>query len=199
MVAVINDPMMEEMLIKERREKGLDKFDEVWEGVYMMSPIANIEHQWLTGKLNSILEQHCEPGTIVFPGVNVSDRENWTQNYRVPDVAVFLKGNPAEDRETFMLGGPDLAIEILSPGDRAFEKLDFYASVKTREVMVIGRYPWQIDLFRLDGQELKHAGKITPGDPAVLETRVVGLNWKLLPGEKRAGIEVSSLERVWNL
>jgi Uncharacterized protein conserved in cyanobacteria len=199
MVAVINDPMMEEMLIRERREKGLDKFDEVWEGVYMMSPIANNEHQWLMLKLAQIVSEAIAPDSLVYPGVNVSDREDWTHNYRVPDVAVFLKGNPAEDRETFMLGGPDLAIEILSPGDRAFEKLDFYASVKTREVMIIGRYPWQIDLFRLDGRGLKHVGNITPGDSAVLETRVVGLNWKLLSGEKRPGIEISSMERVWKL
>ena len=28
-----------------------------------------------------------------FPGVNVSDRsDDWTQNYREPDVAVFLEG-----------------------------------------------------------------------------------------------------------
>lgn len=199
MVAVINDPMMEEMLIRERREKGLDKFDEVWEGVYMTSPIANNEHQWLMLKLAQIVSEAIAPDALVYPGVNVSDREDWTHNYRVPDVAVFLKSNPAEDRETFMLGGPDLAIEILSPGDRAFEKLDFYASVKTREVMIIGRYPWQIDLFRLDGRGLKHVGNITPGDSVVLETRVVGLNWKLLSGEKRPGIEISSMERVRKL
>ena len=33
---------------------------------------------------------------VVFAGCNVTDREDdWMQNYRCPDVAVFLKGNPA--------------------------------------------------------------------------------------------------------
>ena len=60
----------------------------------------------------------------IFPGCNVSDRpKRWKKNYRCPDVAVFLPGNPAEDRETHWFGGPDFAVEILSPYDRSREKL----------------------------------------------------------------------------
>ena len=77
-----------------------------------------------------------------FPGVNVSDREDdWTQNYREPDVAVFLEGTTARDMDTHWLGGPDFAIEILSPGDRAREKLDFYAKVNVRELLIVDRAP----------------------------------------------------------
>ena len=32
-------------LIRERRECGGDRYDEVWDGVYVMSPLADNEHQ----------------------------------------------------------------------------------------------------------------------------------------------------------
>ena len=47
-----------------------------------------------------------------------------------------------------MLGGPDLAIEIVSEGDRTLEKLEFYANVGTKELLVIDRDPWQLTLYR---------------------------------------------------
>jgi hypothetical protein len=98
MPTLINDPVLEEALIADRRERGIDRFDEVWEGVYVMAPIANNEHQNIIGGLILIL------GTLivlprlgrVLPGANVSDQlDDWTHNYRVPDVLVFLNGNPA--------------------------------------------------------------------------------------------------------
>jgi len=51
------------------------------------------------------------------------------------------------------VGGPDFAVEILNPGDRTPEKLPFYASVNVRELLVVDRDPWSLELFRLcDGQ-----------------------------------------------
>jgi Uma2 family endonuclease len=52
----------------------------------------------------------------------VTDRhDNWQKNFRCPDVVAFLKGNPAQNRDTHWLGGPDFAIEIVNPYDRARE------------------------------------------------------------------------------
>ena len=197
MVTVINDPMMEELLINERQEKGLDKYDEVWEGVYMMSPIANNEHQWLVLKLAQAISNSCGPEDVVFPGVNVSDRDDWKYNYRVPDVAVYLKDNPAEDKETFMLGGPDLAVEILSPGDRTLEKLDFYASVNTKEVLIINRDPWQLDLYRHDGKILQHIGSINAESASTLETQSIPLKFRLEGIDGRPKFHITSDEETW--
>ena len=45
----------------------------------------------------------------VLPGVNVSDRiENWKDNFRCPDVTVFLNGTTAQNCVTFWFGGPGL-------------------------------------------------------------------------------------------
>ena len=86
---------------------------------------------------------------LTLVGANVSDHEDdWTKNYRVPDVLVFKKNTLAINKETHWLGGPDLAIEIVSKGDKTLEKLDFYASVGTEELLVVDRHPWELTMYR---------------------------------------------------
>jgi Uma2 family endonuclease len=59
----------------------------------------------------------------VRPGVNISDRiVDWKHNFRVPDIVVFLNDTLAECHDTFWFGGPDFAIEIVSPDDRTRDK-----------------------------------------------------------------------------
>lgn len=152
MSLLIHDELLSRQLIDRRRDGGLDRYDEVWDGVYVMPPIANNEHQSLITEVAAILraaidwkQQGC-----TLAGANVSDQlDDWTQNYRVPDVLVFLNGSTAENRSTHWLGGPDFAIEVTSKGDRTLDKLDFYAKVNTRELLVIDRKPWQLSLYRL--------------------------------------------------
>lgn len=42
---LIYDSAMSDALVAERREQGTDKYDEVWNGLYVVSPLANTEHQ----------------------------------------------------------------------------------------------------------------------------------------------------------
>lgn len=150
MSTIVNDPYIEQCLLEERRANGLDRWDEVWEGTYIIMPSPNNEHQDLIGGLMEVIRpivRKLELGTF-HPSVNVSDRqEDWKANYRIPDAAFFSVNNPAKDRGTFWYGGPDLAIEIVSPSDRAREKFDFYGSVGTRELLLIDRQPWQLELY----------------------------------------------------
>src|SRR3954471_873828 len=100
MPTLVMDPHIEEELLEKRRAWGGDKFDEVWDGVYVMSPLPNNEHQHLMAKLTAAFEMAFagQGGVHVFPGVNVSDRRtDWKQNYRCPDVAVVLPGSHAID------------------------------------------------------------------------------------------------------
>src|SRR4051794_22303199 len=131
MSVLINDRELEEKLRAERQAKGLDRWDEVWEGVYVMPPMPNDEHQFIQSRLITILDIVIGmPGLGEVRGsVNVSDRQDdWRDNFRCPDVCVFLKGTSAQNLQSFWLGGPDFAVEIVSPGDSAWDKLDFYAS-----------------------------------------------------------------------
>ena len=152
MSILINDQVLANDLLAQRRASGADHYDEVWDGVYVMSPMANNQHQSLATQLSIAIGTRvdwCGLGQTLA-GANVSDRrENWTHNFRIPDVLVFLNETAAEDCGTHWLGGPDFAVEIVSPDDRTLDKLDFYAAVGTRELLVIDRNPWQLTLYRL--------------------------------------------------
>ncbi|MGC8641820.1 MAG: hypothetical protein ACP5XB_18290, partial [Isosphaeraceae bacterium] len=107
------DPIEFSRIIRERRRCGGDRYDEVWDGVYVMSPLADNEHQELGFDLGAAVKLGLGAAARarIFTGCNVSSRRSrWKRNYRCPDVAVFLPGNPAEDRGTHWYGGPDFAV-----------------------------------------------------------------------------------------
>jgi len=195
---------MVERLIAERRASGADKFDEVWEGVYVMSPLANMEHQRFATDLCAVFHDVVRRARLgdVYQGANVSDRRiDWIKNYRCPDIAVYLKANAANNCGTHMLGGPEIAVEVLSPGDRAFEKLPFYAAVSTREVIIVERNPWGMYLFGNNGAgEMKELERIAAGDGMVMRSRVLPLRFQILSDEMGLRMEVDHDDgRQWEI
>ncbi|QDV38032.1 Uma2 family endonuclease [Tautonia plasticadhaerens] len=181
-------------IIRRRKESGASRWDEVWDGVYVVSPDPDIEHQGLAGHL--LLALHLsignEAGLRIFPNVNISDREDrWRKNFRCPDVSVFLPGNTAEDRGSHWLGGPDFAVEIISRGDRARRKLPFYAKVNVREVLIIDRFPWKLELHRRLDDQFLMVGTSSLADPGPFPSDVLPLSFRLIPGEPRPMIEVT--------
>src|SRR5262245_6211431 len=101
------------MLIEERKRKGHDRYDEVWEGIYVMPTLPNNVHQEIVDDLSDILRDVVKvPGLgKTYPGINVSDRRgNWKENYRCPDVAVVLKGGRAIDCGAYYFGGQELVV-----------------------------------------------------------------------------------------
>jgi Uma2 family endonuclease len=192
MAALIQDIDLSRRLIAERKRLGHDRFDEVWEGVYVMNPLADWEHQALVSELTGCLRSVIRDPRLgeVLPGVNVSDREQgWEKNFRCPDVAVFLNDTKAVNCGAFAFGGPDLAVEIVSPGDRSREKLDFYAKVGTRELLIVDRKPWALELYRLEGEMLNRVGKSTLAKQDWLPSEVVPLKFRLVAGKSRPEIE----------
>ena len=192
MAVLVFDPIVEERLKEERHTTGADRYDEVWEGVYMMAPLADNEHQRLQLALGSVFQLAIvwEGLGLAQAGANVSDREEgWEHNYRIPDIIVVLPGSKARDYGSHWCGGPDFAVEIASPGDRSRQKLDFYAQVGVRELLLIGRDPWALELFRLTG------GRLEPVQGPVAST-VVPLSFRLIPGQPRPRIEVTHHDGV---
>ncbi len=202
MVMLILDRRQQNDLIRQRRATGADRFDEVWDGVYVMSPPADVVHQFLASKLSSAIDQALGGvrGVQVFAGVNVSDRaDDWTKNYRCPDVAVYLPGDPAKLMRAYWLGGPDFAVEILSRHDRSRKKLGFYAKVGVRELLLIDRKPWSLEFYRSDGGELRLVGKVRPGSTDPLTSLVLPISLRLIPADPRPTIEVTQTDdaRTW--
>jgi hypothetical protein len=81
-------------------------------------------------------------------------------------------------------------VEIISPGEKPYDKFDFYAQVNTREVLIINRGPWAIELHQLRGGKLVLAGRSDLANPAVLASSVLPLTFRLVAGQARPRIEV---------
>jgi Uma2 family endonuclease len=190
---LILDHELGDRLRAERAAHGSDRWDEVWDGVYVMSPLPNDEHQEMVTALATVFQitiRWTDRGQV-RAGVNVSDRdEDWKQNYRCPDVAVFLRGGHAVNRGTYWLGGPDFAVEVVSPDDQSRDKIPFYEQVGVRELLVIDRDPWALELYRLRDGRLALAATSTLDRPEVLRSEVVPLTFRLVAASPRPLIEV---------
>lgn len=139
-----------------RKLTGIDRRDEMWEGVLHMPPAPNREHQRILDKLIVFLMPLLERtgrGTIQS-GINVFDDASPKENYRVPDATFVVAGRESVLSEDGVRGGgPDAVIEIRSPGDESYDKLPFFASLGVREVIIVDRDTKKPDLFRLAGMQ----------------------------------------------
>jgi Uma2 family endonuclease len=195
MATLINDAGTQERLIAERVATGADRFDEVWEGAYMMTPLANDEHQDLSIQISSILQWlvgwSLHLGVVRAP-TNLSDREiGWERNFRVPDIAVFLNTTKAKNCGTHWCGPADLLVEIVSPDDLSREKLSFYSKLGVQEVMLIDRDPWALELYHLQDGQLQLAAKDTLDQAAPISLTVLPVDLRLQPGPTRPLIEIT--------
>ncbi|MFO0822214.1 MAG: Uma2 family endonuclease [Gemmataceae bacterium] len=194
MSMLILDPDLERRLREEREKEYPKNHDEIWDGVYVMAALANNEHQAFVVDLAFAFCMVVDrvAGDRVMHGFNVSDLdEDWKFNYRCPDVAVYLRTNPGTDCNTHWMEGPDLAVEITSPGEDPREKLAFYAKVNTREVLIVDRNPWKIELYQLRGGKMAFAGMSDATNPAVLPSVALPLTFQLEPGSPRPIIRIA--------
>jgi Uma2 family endonuclease len=137
---------------------------------------------------------------VVRIGINLtSDPDDWESDYRVPDVAVFLNGSPAVCHGTFWSGPPDIVVEIISPWDKTRDKLGFYSKVGAREVLLVDRDPWQLELYQLQTDRLVQVSTVSPGEAKPIESNALPLRCRLLPGNPRPKIEIvaTDLDKSW--
>ena len=193
MAMFIENPELEEDLKARRQAWDADGHDEVWEGVYFMSPEADNDHQdWVLEFAAVFREAIAKRGLgKVYPGVNLAgSAENWEHDYRVPDVVVFLNDTAAENHGKFWTGAADFLVEITSPRDRAYEKLPFYSRLGVREVLILNRQEWALELYEHREGELRKSGESTLSHGDVLSSQVLSLDFRLVPGDARPQVEV---------
>ena len=121
-----------EELLERRRELGQDLLDEVWEGVYHVNPAPRSTPRgdrpaargaagragprgWARAD-----DEHLQPGRA--------------EDYRVPDGGLQRERPGARD---VYLATAALVVEIVSPGDQTWEKLDFYAAHRVDELLIV--------------------------------------------------------------
>ncbi|MBI2932879.1 MAG: Uma2 family endonuclease [Planctomycetes bacterium] len=137
-----------EEIIRERRRKGLDRYDELWEGVYHMVSPPSERHQYIVGELFGLLGVYAQShklGTLRL-GLGVRAGE---ENYRIPEW-IFLRTG----RETLLKPdsgtvdeGPDAVLEVRSPGDETDEKIPFYEKRAVRELIIVDRDTRAVAVF----------------------------------------------------
>jgi Uma2 family endonuclease len=200
MAVLIRDAGVEARVRSERQASDAARWDEVWAGVLVMPPMPNNEHQRLVLKLCSVFSNliDWDAGDCCLPGANVSDREaDWQFNYRVPDVLVIRAGGRASDRGSHWVGGPDLIVEVISPGEEPYAKLDFYASIGVREVLVLQRDPCLLERFALRNGTLTRTDRCTEaGGEAASEVLPVTFRFK---ATARLIVENHSTGQIWQI
>lgn len=130
--------------LDERKNSDAARWDEMWNGVLHMPPMPNRMHQDIGRDLLVYLHQRwARPnGCRVNQEVNLTtpeDEDQWTLNYRIPDMVLLTPDRFGIDRNTYMVGAPLVVVEICTPGDETYDKFPFYAGLGVPEVWVIHR------------------------------------------------------------
>ncbi len=133
MATVVLDPYAYELdALKERRRiSGLDRLDEVWEGVLHMVPAPDYGHARLTQQLAEILGRPARDAGLeaAMGKFNLGDS---IEDFRVPDGGLHRAGAGG-----VWLHTAALVVEIVSPGDETWQKLPFYAAHEVDEMLIV--------------------------------------------------------------
>jgi len=178
MRAVVIDSIAIQQLVERRKKLGIDRWDEVWKGEWHLNPGPSIEHQRIVkGLLRILMEVVEDTGLgLVLQGVNVADPSRGLLDFRIPDISIVLQGSRAQIQETFIAGGPDMLIEIRSPGDETYEKLPWYGEQGVREVFILDRDTKRVELYRHDGTALV----LRAAFPQIAESQLLQLRFETI-------------------
>lgn len=127
-VVLGHEPVIEAWLA-DRRAKGQDRRDEVWEGALHVAPHEHGRNGAVASDLISLLR-----GPTRAAGLRAGGSFNLGEptDFRVPDLG-WHRGPP--DRLYFDTAA--LVVEVLSPGDESYAKLGFYARHGVDEVWTV--------------------------------------------------------------
>jgi hypothetical protein len=129
---VLGSPPPElEALLERRRQAGVDRLDEVWQGVHHMVPGPSFEHARISQQLAVLLDGPARAGGLLaaISEFNLGESEH---DFRVPDGGLHRPGAAG-----VWLSTAALVVEILSPDDETWQKLPFYAAQNVDEVLIV--------------------------------------------------------------
>ncbi len=94
-------------------------------------------------------------------GLGVRDPNSGEANYRIPEWIFVRAGREKVLRQdsSYVDEGPDVILEVRSPGDETDEKTAFYEKVGVREELVVDRDSRHVQVLRLV------AGRLVPVSP----------------------------------
>ncbi len=129
---VLGSPPPElEALLERRRRAGVDRLDEVWQGVRHMVPGPSFEHARVSQQLAELLGPPARAAGLLatMSEFNLGESEH---DFRVPDGGLHRPGAAG-----VWLPTAALVVEILSPDDETRQKLPFYAAHHVDEILIV--------------------------------------------------------------
>ncbi len=149
MRTVILDPPSAglEELLERRRRSGLDRLDEVWEGVLHMVPAPSFAHARITQLLAEVLGPLATAAGLVaaMGEFNLGESEH---DFRVPDGGLHRSGAAG-----VWLSTAALVVEIVSPGDETWDKVPFYAAHQVDELLIVNPQKRTVEWLALERGE----------------------------------------------
>lgn len=142
MKTVVLGPAPQELqaLIDRRRALGLDGYDEVWDGEYHVAPAASSRHGAVQAAVLALLRDHAANPRLVVGPFNLGA----AQNYRVPDGGLLRDGDGG-----LYVSTAALVVEVISPDDESYAKLDHYAQHGVTELIYVHPEQHDVQLRRL--------------------------------------------------
>ena len=154
-----------------RKRRGLDRWDEMWDGELHMVPPANGPHQRFGTDLMRVL------GPLIDErGLEASYETGFfrhEQDYRVPDWSVYRR-DQASDRGS---EGAELVIEIRSPRDESMAKIPWYLAQGCREVLIVDRDSLAVELHTSDGVRTPAVSDVLGCTFETIEGPAVRITW----------------------
>jgi len=179
-VKTIRENVSEEALAQ-RRRAGVDRRDEVCEGVSHMPPAPLCEHQRNHVALGAFFFRLFEKNRrAAIERDNVLDEASPVQDDRIPDWSFVLAGRERVfARDGIRGGGADAVLEVRSQGGENYEEFPFFAGLKTREIVVIDRDSKRPEVHRLAGADSE---PVQPDAGGWAVSEALGVRFRALPG-----------------
>ena len=163
-------------MLAERCRLGLDGRDEVWNGVLHIVPPARGPHQRLGSELLQVLALPGKRRGLVASYETGLFRT--ADDYRVPD-QLYCRPEHESERGA---EGAELVVEIRSKGDETYEKIDFYAGLGVREMLIVHPEDRWVELLRAVGGRLL---PVTADAAGSVHSEVLGAQFTTVEGRLR--------------
>jgi Uma2 family endonuclease len=149
MRTVVPDPPPAEFeaLLERRRRCGADTHDEIWDGVYHVTPAPSMAHSLIARQLAELLGPLARAARLAFSNeFNLGESDD----FRVPDLGLHRDPLPGVRHPTAAL-----VVEVVSPGDETWEKLPFYARHDVDEALIVDPAEREVHWLALQGGEYR--------------------------------------------
>jgi hypothetical protein len=141
-----------EALLERRRRAGVDRLDEVWQGVHHLVPDPSLEHARISTQLAELLSPLARAAGLL-PAISELNLGEDEHDFRVPDGGLHRPGAAGIWHATAAM-----VLEIRSPDDETWHKLPFYAAHHVDEVLIVDPTEHTVTWLGLRGGEYESVG-----------------------------------------